>query len=734
MAADPFLTQLARTRRFTSGAPDEPTITQDGTTVLFLRAHTGNAPTTGLWAMDVTTGAERLLAGTPTGKTNPTPAKNTADATPNTTPATPTTVDTYATDTPGHLAAFTSSGTLWQVPATGARPPVQPPTPSHTPVTPPRPAPTGRHISYVCDGAVRVIETDGSNDRALTLPATPHITYGTGPHTAATSSDGHPRGHWWSPDGTQLLVLQADFTLVGRWYTTDPTDPAAPPRSHPYAAAGTPNAEVTLWITALNGSRVEASWDYAAFEYVVGAGWDDHGPYAVVQSRDQRTVRFLAIDPRDGRTTVVAEQHDNHWVQLLPGLPARNRSGALIAHADLHGTRHLTVAGTPVTPPGLHLRALLSIDHDEVLFSATPATDPTETHLWLHRPNEAPHRLTTEHAIHWGTHRAGTLVQVTQGPQDPPPGRTEIHHPNRQAANTPHPESPGTPRTPTAPIPVPTPTILIPSHAEHPVLTPHPTQLTLGPTELRAALYLPSWHGGGPSSERLPILLDPYGGAGNQRVTAASRWQSLVSQWFAEHGFAVLVADGRGTPGGGADWERSVYGDLFGPAVEDQVTAVHEAARAYPQLDLGRVGIRGWSFGGSLATAALLRRPDVFHAAAAGAGVTDQRLYDAHWRERSLGHPDTHPEHYAADSLVRAAPHLTRPLLLIHGLADTNVHPANTLRLSAALQTAARPHEVLLLPTSGHQPTGPQSTASLQRQLTFFQAHLTPPENPPTTT
>jgi dipeptidyl-peptidase 4 len=240
---------------------------------------------------------------------------------------------------------------------------------------------------------------------------------------------------------------------------------------------------------------------------------------------------------------------------------------------------------------------------------------------------------------------------------------------------------------------------------------------------LRAALYLPSWYQ--PGDRPLPVLADPYGGAGRQRVTAELDWRSLVSQWFAEQGFAVLVADGSGTPGRGPDWEREVHGDLFGPVLDDQVTALREAGRLHPELDLGRVAIRGWSFGGALAALAVLRRPDVFHAAVAGAGVSDQRLYNSPWRERFLGHPDEFPERYEANSLVLAAPQLTRPLLLIHGLADDNVFPASTLRLSSALLAAGRPHEVLLLPGAGHQPLGSAITENLlHHQLDFLQRHL----------
>jgi dipeptidyl-peptidase 4 len=101
-----------------------------------------------------------------------------------------------------------------------------------------------------------------------------------------------------------------------------------------------------------------------------------------------------------------------------------------------------------------------------------------------------------------------------------------------------------------------------------------------------------------------------------------------VSQWFAEQGFAVLAVDGRGTPGRGPAWEREIHTDIAGPVLADQVDGLQQAARRYPALDLSRVEIRGWSFGGFLAVLAVLRRPDVFHAAVADAPVTDQRLYD----------------------------------------------------------------------------------------------------------
>src|SRR5690606_12558700 len=131
-----------------------------------------------------------------------------------------------------------------------------------------------------------------------------------------------------------------------------------------------------------------------------------------------------------------------------------------------------------------------------------------------------------------------------------------------------------------------------------------------------------------------------------------------------------LVTDGRGMSGRGPEWDRAIAGDLAGPPLQDQVDALHAAGAEHPELDLNRVAIRGWSFGGHLAALAVLRRPDVFHAAIAGAAVVDWQLYDTHYTERYLGDPNTNPEVYQANSLLRDAPKLNRPLLIVHGTVD----------------------------------------------------------------
>jgi dipeptidyl-peptidase 4 len=265
----------------------------------------------------------------------------------------------------------------------------------------------------------------------------------------------------------------------------------------------------------------------------------------------------------------------------------------------------------------------------------------------------------------------------------------------------------------------------IASHAEDPGMTPRVTLTEGGARRIPCAVLLPREHDG---KTPLPVLMDPYGGPHGQRVVAAHN-PHLTSQWFADQGFAVVVADGRGTPGRSPAWEKAVRDDLAGATVEDQVDALQALAGRFP-LDLTRVGIRGWSFGGYLAALAVLRRPDVFHAAVVGAPVTDLRLYDTHYQERYLGHPDEQPAVYRRNSLVddeglvdAAEPH--RPMMIIHGLADDNVVVAHSLRLSSALLAAGRPHEVL--PLSGVTHMTPQETVAenlLRLQLDFLKRSL----------
>lgn len=705
MMTSPLLQQLARTRRFTLGAPARFTVAPDGACVLFLRSRAGDDPAGCLWRIDLATGAERLLAD-PAGLLG-----DVADEVPEEerirrerARQQAAGITDYATDTAAQVAAFALSGQLWVVDTgSGAVRQLH----ARQPVVDPRPSPDGRYIAYVSGGALRVIGADGSGDRAVAAPEPeegPVVFFGLPEHVASESM-GRYRAYWWAPDGERLLTSRVDNRKVGLWYITDPADPAKPPRTMRYPQVGTANADVTLWIADLTGNRTEVHWDRAGFEYLPAAGWDEHGPFAAVLSRDQRTLQVLAVDPADGTTSLLAERCDERWVELLvPGVPARTDTGLLVDYLDRDETRHLSIDGTSVTPDGLQLHEVLAVDGETVLFTAS--AEPTERHVWRYRPGQGIRRLTEQPGVHSGAFGGGTFVHTTRT-LDLPGSHTTVHR--LTGDGRPEPDGP-------APVE-------IKSYAQRPLLQLRVESAAVGPRELRTHLFLPSWHRTGDAP--LPVLVDPYGGPAMQKVLAEQTSHTLVSQWFAEQGFAVLVTDGAGTPGRGPRWEKEIFGDLIGPTLGDQVAALHATAERHPELDLGRVGIRGWSFGGILAAAAVLRRPDVFHAAVSGAPLTDQRLYDACWKERFLGLPNQYPEHYETSSLLADAPRLSRPLLLMHGLADDNVFVASTLQLSSALLAAGKPHEVLPLSGMTHTaPTNDTFARLLGHQLEFLQRHL----------
>ncbi len=262
---------------------------------------------------------------------------------------------------------------------------------------------------------------------------------------------------------------------------------------------------------------------------------------------------------------------------------------------------------------------------------------------------------------------------------------------------------------------------VVTSYAEQPPLTTSPRFFRVGEHDLAVGVVLPRDHVPGTP---LPVLMDPYGGPHHREVLdMPERW--LPAQWIADRGFAVVKVDGRGTGGRGPEWDRAVRDELAAVTLDDQVEGLQAVAKEVPDLDLTRVGIRGWSFGGYLAALAVLRRPDVFHAAVAGAPVTDQRLYDTFYTERYLGHPAEAPEVYERNSLLADAAGLTRPLLILHGLADDNVVVAHTLRLSAALLAAGRPHDVL--PLTGVTHMTPQEVVAentVLLQVEWLERHL----------
>jgi dipeptidyl-peptidase-4 len=706
---DSFPRRHARTLRFTLGAPRSFSVAPDGSRVVFLRSGSGTDRANALWVLDTDGGGERVAADPRAllgGASEQLSAEERARRERSREGGAG--IVGYATDAAVELAAFALSGRLYtaELRAGTAR---ELPTPG--PVIDPRPSPDGRHVAYVARGALRVVSAERADDRALTTPEAEDVTYGLAEFVAAEEMS-RSRGFWWSPESDRLLVARVDDTPVRQWWISDPAHPDRAPHSVRYPAAGTPNADVRLFVVDLEGTRTEVSWDRKRYPYLARVHWSAAGaPLLLVQARDQRAQLILAVDPDTGATRMVHADEDPEWLELFPGVPCWSPSGQLVRIADEGGARRLAVGERPLTGPQLHIRAVLDVSDDDVLVSASAGAEaaaPEIGEVHVYRVNElGVERVSEEPGVHTAVRSGGVTVLVS-ATLDRPGSRVRVLRDGKQTAT-------------------------VPSHAEDPGMSPRVTLTQGGARRIPCAVLMPRDYAG---DTPLPVLMDPYGGPHGQRVAAAHN-PYLTSQWFADQGFAVVVADGRGTPGHSPAWEKSVKDDIAAVVLQDQVDALQALAGDFP-LDLDRVAIRGWSFGGYLAALAALRRPDVFHAAVVGAPVTDLRLYDTHYQERYLGHPDEQPEVYRRNSLIDDAGLVDaadrhRPMMIIHGLADDNVVVAHSLRLSSALLAAGRPHEVL--PLSGVTHMTPQEEVAenlLRLQLGFLRRALSLPDTPAT--
>ena len=229
-------------------------------------------------------------------------------------------------------------------------------------------------------GALHVIDVRTGQDRVLADPGgTAGLSFGLAEFIAAEEM-GRLRGYWWAPDGSAILTARVDESPVQRWHIADPAHPDRPAADIGYPAAGTANADVSLLLIRLDSSQAEVSWDRTAFPYLAAVSWDSADPLLVVQTRDQRRMRLLQADPATGETTLIREDTDPKWLDIVPGVPARTSDGRIAWTADADGARRLLLgtaaehqSGTAaaVTPATLQVRDVLGTDGNTVLFTAS---------------------------------------------------------------------------------------------------------------------------------------------------------------------------------------------------------------------------------------------------------------------------------------------------------------------------------------------------------------------------
>lgn len=704
-----FMKLYAQTRGFSLGRASAVKVSPDGATVLFLRAPPGKAVLE-LHELNVSTGeARQLLTPDTVLKGAEEQLSVEEKARRERMRITVGGFTSYGLSPDGGTVLLQLSGKLYTfVRATGAVKEL--PVPAGV-VLDPQFSPDGTQVSYVRDRELCVLDLRSLKERVLTRGSTELVSNGDAEFVAQEEMNRF-HGYWWSPDSKALAYQQTDTTPLELFHIQDPRHPENTPVAFRYPRAGKANALVKVGvIPAAGGKTTWLSWDAEKFPYLARVVWAPNAPLSLlVQNRQQTEQRVLTADPRTGVTSVLMTEVDDAWLNLPNGdwprwLPD---GSAFLWMTERNGAWELELRGKDgqpmrtVVPFTMNLRELSAVDAAGKAVMVLAGADPTSNELWR-VPLEAggaPVRVSKEEGVRTVqfSENASTYVETLGS-------RSAFRVVRVFSAD-------GTQKA------------LMPAATQVPPFQPNVTWMKVGEgAGLHAVVVRPRAFD---ARKRYPVVVSVYGGPHHNMVTSALD-AYLREQWMADHGFIVVAVDGRGTQWRGRAWERAIKGQFGSVPLADQVSGLKLLGAQVPQMDLSRVGILGWSFGGYMSALAVLRRGDVFHTAVAGAPVVEWDDYDTHYTERYLGLPQTAAAAYTDGSLLKYARDLNRPLLLIHGTADDNVYFFHTLKLSDALTRAGRDHTVLPLAGFTHLVPEPAMTEALwNRMVSHLSATLRP--------
>jgi len=699
-----FLREYAETRRFASGLPSNVRILPSGEAVLFLRAQP-RSPVQTLFLTDLKTGQTRELLTPESLLKGAAQTLSTAEkARLERMRISARGFTSYQLSQDGKYIVVSLSGRLYLVEwAGGAVQELQ----TGPGVLDPKFSPDGKSLAYVRENDLFVLELSTQKERRLTTGSTEKKTHGLAEFVAQEEM-GRFSGYWWSPDSKWISYEEVDNSPVEVFSIMDLMHPEKPADTFPYPRPGKANAQVRLGVISAQGGETRwIPWDTEKYPYLATVVWAEGGPLSfLVQNRHQTEEVLYAVDTATGQTRVLVSEKDDAWLNLKQQFPLWMEDGSgFLWFTERNGDDEVEwrapsgeLKGSWVKP-GQGFAALSGYDKKDGWLYFTGGTNPTESALFRVKFGGVPERVDVGEkgpsSVSAGLSKEGAVLFVNTSSMSHLP-QSHVRRPDG--------------------------TLLaeLPSVAVTPPFLPNVETLKVGEGEgLFAQVFRPHDFKKG---KKLPVIVEVYGGP---HALTVGQSLSLLSQWMADQGFLVVRLDNRGTPRRGRAWERSIKGDFAGPALEDQVAGLKALSQKIPELDLGRVGITGWSFGGYMSALAVLKRPDVFKAAVAGAPVVDWLDYDTHYTERYLGLPQESPEAYARSSLLTYAKDLQRPLLLIHGTADDNVYFLHTLKLSDALFKAGKPHELLPLSGLTHMVPDPLVTERLQETVIgYFKKHL----------
>lgn len=570
-------------------------------------------------------------------------------------------------------------------------------------------SPDGAKVAALRNDDLHVIDVAALSDKQLTKGAGETLEHGEAEFVAQEEMD-RREGFWWSPDSRLIAYEEADLTPVSPAYIGDPLEPWKKPTEFRYPRAGTANAVVRLGVVPVQGgATVWLPWDNKAYPYLVRAGWQKGGPLAYfVENREQTEGKYFAADAGTGKSRLLWTERDAAWITPPPPQPKAMPywfadGGGYLWMTERGGQAQLERHSADgkltktVTPADFRFEALLDVDEKRGTAIVEGGTDRLSRGIFeVPLAGGAPKAIAAAAGFNSGVF--GEQHDVFARAFNLADGSDGVDVMSRDGHVV----------------------ARLPSNAETPPFMPKPEHFHVGSHNFDALVIKPR---GFDAHKKYPVILSVYGGPASKTVWAAPR-QYFQEQCMADQGYIVAVSDNRGTPGHDAAWMRAIKDDAIDIPLNDQIDALHGLGAKVPQMDLGRVGVYGWSFGGYFSAMATIRRPDVFKAGVAGAPVVDWQDYDTFYTERYMGLPDRNRDGYAKSNVLTYAAQLSRPLLIIHGVTDDNVHFQNTMQLTLALLKAGKPYDLLLLPGTHMTADDLIRARETERQMEFLAQHL----------
>ena len=531
----------------------------------------------------------------------------------------------------------------------------------------------------------------------------------------------------WSPDSRAIAYWQFDSTGVEAFTLINATDTLYPTLTRiPYPKTGTRNSAVRVGVISADGGAttwMEVPGDPRE-HYIARLSWIDKDALAIQQlNRLQNRHDLLRGDARTGATRLVFRDESTTWVDADQDVRWIDGNPAFLWVSERDGWRHVYRVSRDGGPP----RLITAFEADILdaggrrrsgrLAVRHGVSRQRDAGLSLSRParrQRPPERVTPANAT--GTHSYvlapdGRLAFHTASRIDVPPVTDIVDLPAHRSLRT--------LTDTTALVSALAPVVATPTEF---LTVDIGAGVTLDGWMIRPSSFDPSRH--------YPVIVFVYGEPAAQ--TVVDRWtgpRHLFHRALADAGYLVVSFDNRGTPAPkGAAWRKVIYGAVGELSAKEQAAAVHAFAATRPYVDLTRVGVWGWSGGGSNTLNTMFRYPDMFHVGVSVAPVPDQRLYDTIYQERYMGTPEGNAEGYRIGSPISFADRLQGRLLIVHGSGDDNVHYQGTERLVNRLVALGKPFDMMVYPNRSHAINEGEGTTAHIYQLIarYFLEHLPP--------